>query len=57
MKMENRLSFRVDDTVQCMVALTQALKTLEKIQGVVVNSEQAGDGDSPGASAERGAEL
>lgn len=49
MKMEKRTSFRVDDTVQCMVALSQALKTLEGIQGVVVNKEE-GQGASSAAT-------
>jgi hypothetical protein len=36
LKMEKRSTLRVDDVVQCMVAMTQALKTLEGIQGVEV---------------------
>lgn len=39
MKLEKRNSLRVDDVVQCMVAMTQALKTLDGIQGVVVDPE------------------
>jgi len=53
MKLEKRNSLRVDDVVQCMVAMTQALKTLGGIQGVVVDPETK----STTAADGRGTEL
>jgi len=53
MKLEKRNSLRVDDVVQCMVAMTQALKTLGGIQGVVVDPETK----SPTGTDGRGSEL
>lgn len=53
MKLEKRRSLRMDDVVQCMVALTQALKTLEGIQAVVVDPEKVGASATEG----RGADL
>lgn len=61
LKLERRRSLRVDDVVQCAVAMTQALKTLEGIQGVTVDADAsaaAAKPDEAGAPAEgRAAEL
>lgn len=46
MKMEQRRSLRVDDSAMCMIALTQALKTLDTIVGVAVEAD-----DMPSAAA------
>lgn len=57
MKLEKRSSLRVDDAVQCVIALTQMLRTLETIHGVEVAPEdhqatEANDEDASSHSAE-----
>lgn len=53
LKLERRQSIRVDDPAQCVVALAQALRTLEGIRGVeidgdVVAEEATPDGEEDG---------
>lgn len=57
LKMEKRHSMRVDDVVQCVIALAQALKTLEGIVGVEIPVAGTGEGDHEpaGATAEQSA--
>lgn len=57
LKMEKRHSVRVDDVAQCVIALAQALKTLEGILGVEIPVVGTGEGeDEPaGATAEKNA--
>ncbi|CAE8636404.1 unnamed protein product [Polarella glacialis] len=61
LKMEKRHSLRVDDTAMCLIALTQVLEVLAKVQGVVVDeavtkARAAGSGPE-GETREPDAEL
>jgi len=53
LRSEKRQSLRIDDTAQCVIALTRTLKLIEDLQGVEVPDPPAGATSSP----DRGGEL
>lgn len=47
---EMRRSLRVDDPAQCVVALTEALRLLEGLQGVEIEAPHAAEAEAPAAA-------
>lgn len=52
LKAEKRLSIRIDDTAQCVIALTRTLQLLDDLVGVEVSAPEAGGGADPGEAEE-----